>query len=278
MEFTKEINFNIEPIANENLAITYNGFLGNSSELSIVYGFGESWEHTSETKMEKAENGFTAQINLLNYDKLNFCFKNSNNEWDNNSYNNYICTISPAIANEVVEEAIAAEVNIEQTVPKFDIDALLDEMLQPLTIKAPEQNIDFIATTESIDLGSELTTILSEITPDNTDDAVECSTLEEILCGSVFDETPIDLFEESQQESNNAENINLTSEKTEVIANPVMNITEEPQENSLINVENRLTVSPRKLSAFYLFRKRIKLAFYKALVKIPKLIFGSQEQ
>ena len=76
MEFTKDIQFNTNPTVNKELTITYNGTLSNSQELYIVYGYGESWENTSEINMEKTENGFVGTINLLNYDTLNFCFKN----------------------------------------------------------------------------------------------------------------------------------------------------------------------------------------------------------
>ena len=40
--------------------------------------------------MEKTEIGFQAEINLINADTFNFCFRNGNNEWDNNNCANYI--------------------------------------------------------------------------------------------------------------------------------------------------------------------------------------------
>lgn len=44
--------------------------------------------------------------------------------------------------------------------------------------------------------------------------------------------------------------------------------------------EKGISVSPRKLTKFYLFKKKVKLAFYKALVSIPKFLqkqFNSSE-
>ena len=43
--------------------------------------------------MEKTELGFQAEIELGEGETFNFCFKNNNNEWDNNSNNNYIFNI-----------------------------------------------------------------------------------------------------------------------------------------------------------------------------------------
>ena len=40
--------------------------------------------------MEKTELGFQAEIDLIDSDSFNFCFRNENNEWDNNNYENYI--------------------------------------------------------------------------------------------------------------------------------------------------------------------------------------------
>ena len=43
--------------------------------------------------MEKTELGFQAELNLKSYDTFNFCFRNGNNEWDNNNSQNYIFEI-----------------------------------------------------------------------------------------------------------------------------------------------------------------------------------------
>ena len=40
--------------------------------------------------MNKTDLGFQAEIELLEGDSFNFCFKDSNNNWDNNEGENYI--------------------------------------------------------------------------------------------------------------------------------------------------------------------------------------------
>lgn len=46
-------------------------------------------EDVNEIKMEKTDLGFQAELYLPEYQILNFCFRNSNNEWDNNQNCNY---------------------------------------------------------------------------------------------------------------------------------------------------------------------------------------------
>jgi len=93
MELTKNIFFNTDKLLqNTKVKISYIGklFESNSSDVYIHYGFGLSWDNLSEVKMEKTELGFQAEIELLESETFNFCFKNENNEWDNNECTNYI--------------------------------------------------------------------------------------------------------------------------------------------------------------------------------------------
>lgn len=343
MEFTKDIQFNTNPTVNEDLTITYNGFLGHSQELSIVYGYGEAWENTSEIKMEKTEKGFVGTINLLNYDTLNFCFKNSNNEWDNNSYCNYITGITPAI-----EQA--------QT---FDIDALIEELLfEPIVNIETNSDVELISETqeENVDLAYQLSNLMENAEYANGINNVELteySTLDEILTASHI-ENSLDTEEDSNiileeieefepqptyffnnnitnniqnfnsvydefinnlstdyQEFDNSANINNVNNLTlgnisqennaifeDFINNlssitlnreneknnlNIQNITEEQnsnpnEETSLVETEDSFIVSSRQASKFYLFKKRIKLALYKAFVKLPKILLGIEDE
>ena len=100
MEFTKDIHFSNILRGNKTSEITYSGelFQKQSESVTIVYGFGENWESTTETEMKKTENGFTVQVEMKeNFDTFNFCFRNGNYEWDNNQSFNYISPIQPAI-------------------------------------------------------------------------------------------------------------------------------------------------------------------------------------
>lgn len=265
MEFTKDIQFNNSPKANTPVTVTYSGFLKDSAELTIVYGFGENWENTTETKMQKIKNGFSANINLINSDTFNFCFRNSENQWDNNSNCNYI---SPILENSQSEQ-----------VEKFNIDALIEEILQPIIEQQAQpinEDTSIQINTQIIDLGKEITNILSQIEPTPTENLPEFSQLDDILSGEIVNESPIQLFETEEFSD-------ILEDST--VETPIQNIEETQNitienniETSLISLEDPFTISPRKLSKFYLFRKRLKLALYKALVKIPKLIFGTQEQ
>lgn len=93
MELTKNIFFNTDKlIQNTKVKISYTGlfFENGSEDVYIHYGFGSFWDNLTEIKMEKTDLGFQAEVELLESDTFNFCFRNENNEWDNNEYQNYV--------------------------------------------------------------------------------------------------------------------------------------------------------------------------------------------
>ena len=93
MELTKNIFFNTDKLVeNSKVKISYVGqlFQDSSNEVSIHYGFGSNWDNVTDIKMEKTELGFQAEIDLLEGDTFNFCFRNENGNWDNNNGQNYI--------------------------------------------------------------------------------------------------------------------------------------------------------------------------------------------
>lgn len=104
MELSKNIFFNTDKlIENSKVKISYLGKLyqDNSEEVSIHYGFGINWNNVSDIKMEKTDLGFQAEIDLLEGDTFNFCFRNGNNEWDNNDGQNYVFPLEK-VQNELV--------------------------------------------------------------------------------------------------------------------------------------------------------------------------------
>ena len=108
MELVKNIFFNTDKlIENTKIKISYTGtFFENSSEnVFIHYGFGNDWENVSEIEMEKTELGFQAELELPSSDYLKFCFRNENNEWDNNAGQDYSFPI---------EEAQVSLISLEQ--------------------------------------------------------------------------------------------------------------------------------------------------------------------
>ena len=110
MELVKNIFFNTDKlIENTSVKISYTGklFQENSEEVYFHYGFGLNWDDLNEIKMVKTELGFQAEIELASADTLNFCFRDSNDVWDNNNAENYIFPI------EKIELALVVQENNE---------------------------------------------------------------------------------------------------------------------------------------------------------------------
>ena len=55
--------------------------------------------------MEKTELGFQAEIELQDAETFNFCFKDSNNRWDNNDNQNYIFPIEKQQLSLIIQES-----------------------------------------------------------------------------------------------------------------------------------------------------------------------------
>ncbi len=107
MELVKNIFFNTDKlIENSIVKISYTGklFQDESEEVFVHYGFGNSWNNLNEIKMEKTELGFQAEIELISDETLNLCFRNANNEWDNNEGQNYIFPIEKSELALVVKD------------------------------------------------------------------------------------------------------------------------------------------------------------------------------
>lgn len=107
MELVKNIFFNTDKLLkNSTVKISYTGtfFENNSEEVYIHYGFGTFWDNLSEIKMEKTELGFQAEIELIDSDSFNFCFRNGNNEWDNNNFENYVFLLESQSTDLIVSD------------------------------------------------------------------------------------------------------------------------------------------------------------------------------
>lgn len=107
MELIKNIFFNTDKLVeNSKVKISYAGklFQDNCEEVYIHYGFGLNWDNIGEIKMEKTELGFQAEVELIPSETFNFCFRNAENEWDNNDGQNYIFPIEKVELALVVKE------------------------------------------------------------------------------------------------------------------------------------------------------------------------------
>ena len=107
MELTKNIFFNTDKLfQNSKVKISYTGtfFENNCEKVFIHYGFGINWDNLSEIEMQKTDLGFQAEIDLLESDTFSFCFKNENNEWDNNNTQNYVFPLEKQPTDLVIQE------------------------------------------------------------------------------------------------------------------------------------------------------------------------------
>ena len=110
MELVKNIFFNTDKlIQNSRVKISYTGkfFEENSNEAFIHFGFGVSWDNLGELKMEKTDLGFQVEIDLLESDSFNFCFRNDMNEWDNNETNNYVFDLEKPVLDLVLTDEVS---------------------------------------------------------------------------------------------------------------------------------------------------------------------------
>lgn len=111
MELVKNIFFNTDKLVeNSKVKISYTGklFNGDNDTVYLHYGYGPQWDNVSEVEMVKTELGFQAEIELLNSDCLNLCFRNGNDEWDNNDNQNYTFPIEKVEVALVPQEIVSA--------------------------------------------------------------------------------------------------------------------------------------------------------------------------
>jgi len=102
MELVKDIYFNTDKLVeNTKIKVSYTGkfYQGNNDKVFLHYGYGKDWDNVGEVEMKKTDLGYQAELNLMSSDTLNFCFKNQNNEWDNNLGKNYIFEIEKPATN-----------------------------------------------------------------------------------------------------------------------------------------------------------------------------------
>ena len=93
MELIKNIFFNTDKlIENSSVKISYMGkfFQDDCENVTLHYGFGNEWNNVNDIEMRKTELGFQCEIALLEGECVNLCFKNENDEWDNNEGANYV--------------------------------------------------------------------------------------------------------------------------------------------------------------------------------------------
>ena len=112
MELSKNIFFNTDKlIQNTKVKISYTGklFQEQSKDVFLHYGFDNEWKDLNEVQMEKTDLGFQAEIEFPEYDTFNFCFRDDNNNWDNNNTQNYVFDIEKNETALAIKEELAVD-------------------------------------------------------------------------------------------------------------------------------------------------------------------------
>lgn len=77
--------------AGELVKIMYNGLLSQNGadQVYLHMGYGDQWDKTHDLPMQRTINGWQRVIPLDVTGRMNFCFKDSANNWDNNYGSNW---------------------------------------------------------------------------------------------------------------------------------------------------------------------------------------------
>lgn len=81
-------------ISGQQVSVRYNGLLANSGAETIYLhvGYGENqkeWDNGSDMKMNRTDSGWEKTFEIKGVSKLNLCFKDSANNWDDNDERNW---------------------------------------------------------------------------------------------------------------------------------------------------------------------------------------------
>ena len=304
MNYSTEVKFSNDLIKNNKTTITYSGSLYRmgSESVTLVYGFGDNWDNTTEKEMIKTEDGFSVEVDLLNYDKINFCFKNSDNVWDNNNYLNYVAPLSEPekdysfIINEnLIDEMLNQLFEIDLAASEAShvtetVTNQVDSFDEPFEIEIPEETPADIQEyiVDSVDeptLTEDLQVAFSsnEVQELSRDDIVNFD------MESLIDEILSPIIEAKVLETK-TNKVAVKLDELDADRN-IFNIEDEESlldglsgETSLVEVKDSepgFLVSARSLNKFYMIKKRIKLAVYKFFTAIPKILeanFNSEKE
>jgi hypothetical protein len=80
----------------EEVLLSYTGLLAQSGadQIFVHIGYGENWQEKAFVPMENDNGVFKAAVKAILPGVLNFSFKDSANNWDNNSSNDYSIKVS----------------------------------------------------------------------------------------------------------------------------------------------------------------------------------------
>ena len=80
----------------DKVTLVYNGLLAacGADQVWAYLGYGDEWVEKEFVLMEQGHSGFQTVFEVKGFGTLNLCFKDSANNWDNNSGENYKYKIS----------------------------------------------------------------------------------------------------------------------------------------------------------------------------------------
>jgi hypothetical protein len=80
----------------DKVKVSYTGLLVQSGAESVFLyvGFGDKWENSSLISMTLKKGIFSSEIEIIESKKFGICFKDSAENWDNNSGENYEFIVS----------------------------------------------------------------------------------------------------------------------------------------------------------------------------------------
>lgn len=126
----------------DEILVSYNGLLAEHGAEQVMahYGYGDTWEEKSWLSMDWNNGAFTAKLKVIKSGNLNICFKDSIDNWDNNSSMNYTFKVdSKAKAKAVKEtETTAKKVASKKTVEKSDVKSATKTMPKLVVKSAAE--------------------------------------------------------------------------------------------------------------------------------------------
>jgi len=131
----------------DNIKLSYTGLLEQAGAESVFLhaGFGDRWENSLFIPMDFEQGVFIAEIDIIDKKSFGVCFKDSAENWDNNSGENYVFKVSTKSAKK--EKAVIAtptkieNKTIESKSIKVETTKLKTPKLKILKVKEPKASI-----------------------------------------------------------------------------------------------------------------------------------------
>jgi hypothetical protein len=95
----------------DSVIVTYNGLLANCGAESVIMhiGYGDNWDNKEFIPMEYDDGIFKASLVIANAGSLNVAFKDSAENWDNNSGSNYTFKVTKPKAVKTEKDTTVTE-------------------------------------------------------------------------------------------------------------------------------------------------------------------------